>query len=307
MATNQTLIGPDPTLRVRTSSVDQPIWRRIYRRFGAHIGFSIALTLLVVGWSGHDIRQISAEEGLGYLLGVVSVACILTLLLYPLRKRIRLLKVLGPTRNWFRLHMTLGVSGPLAALYHCNFTLGSFNSRVALFSALLVASSGLIGRYLYSKIHQGLYGRKTDFKKLLAQINMTGPEGDRVASFVPELMKRLTAFDRGVMTPPQGILDSIKLPLRMMIVTRLKYWELIRFVQRSLRVQGTQSAVVAEHRKPLEKATKRFVSRHLRQVRRVAEFNAYERMFSLWHIVHLTFFVLLFISTAIHIWAVHAY
>ena len=253
------------------------------------------------------IGELSADAGLGYLLGIVSVTCMALLLLYPLRKRIRLLKVLGPVRNWFRFHMILGMAVALAALYHCNFTLGSFNSRVALFSALLVAGSGLIGRYLYTKIHHGLYGRKASLKELLAQINLTGPDGGHLASFVPELIQRLTAFDKSVMVPPKSVLDGIKLLLRMIFVTRVEYWKLTRFIRRRLTAEAAVSPRVAQGRLPLERATRLFISRHLRQVRKVAEFNAYERLFALWHVVHLPFFVLLITSAIVHIWAVHAY
>ena len=304
MAANPSL---ESALEIGTGLGAQSTWKRIYRRFGAHLGFGLAAVLLIIGWVGRETRELSAEAGLGYVLGIVSVSCMTLLLLYPIRKRLRFLRFLGPVRNWFRFHMILGVAGPLAALYHCNFTLGSFNSRVALFSALLVAGSGLIGRYLYAKIHHGLYGRKASLKELLGQINLTGPDGGHLASFVPELMQRLTTFDKSVMVPPKSVLDSVKLLARMIFITRLEYWTLTRFVRRRLIAEAAVSPRVAQHREPLERATKLFISRHLRQVRKVAEFNAYERLFALWHVVHLPFFVLLIISAVIHVWAVHAY
>jgi hypothetical protein len=45
----------------------------------------------------------------------------------------------------------------------------------------------------------------------------------------------------------------------------------------------------------------------LREVRRVAEFTAYQRLFALWHVVHRPFFVILMLSVAIHVFAVHYY
>ena len=78
-------------------------------------------------------------------MGVVSVACVLTLLMYPLRKRLRWLRFIGSTKIWFRTHQHMGVTTTVAALYHCSFQIGSLNSRLALTSLLLVAGSGLIG------------------------------------------------------------------------------------------------------------------------------------------------------------------
>lgn len=308
MAVSSTHIARSSRTKSRTHTrADESRWRGVYSRFGARIGFTLAALALLVGWLGRDAHALSAERGLGYALGIVAVSCMLVLLLYPLRKRWRVLRLLGPTKNWFRLHMILGIIGPMAALYHCNFSLGSLNSRVALFSALTVAASGIVGRYLYVKIHHGLYGRRANLKELLAAVKLTPPQGARVASFIPELMRRIAAFDRQVLVPPKGIFDSMKLPIALAIRTRWQYFELMRFTRRRLIVEAVYSPVVAQHSDRLEAATRRYVAAHLRHVRRVAEFNAYERLFSLWHAVHLPFFFLLVATAVIHVIAVHAY
>jgi len=290
-----------------TESAAKLLWQRIYKRWGAVIGLGLAAAAVVIGWIGRDTRSLSAEAGLGYLLGILAVACILILLVYPLRKRVRLLRFLGPTKNWFRTHMILGILGPLLALYHCNFQLGSFNSKVALFSALIVAGSGIVGRFLYTKIHHGLYGRKANLRELLAEVKLTGPEGGQAATYLPELMKRIKAFDHEVLKPPTGTLDSLALPVRLAIQTRLKYHELMWLARRRLIAERIRSPLIAKHQKQLERATRRYVSNHLRHVRRVAEFSAYERLFALWHKVHLPFFFMLVVTAVIHVIVVHFY
>lgn len=285
----------------------RPLWQRLYKRFGALIGLSLAGAAVYVGWAGRDTRSLSADAGLGYALGILAVACILILLVYPLRKRIRLLRFLGSTKDWFRTHMIFGILGPLLALYHCNFQLGSLNSRIALFSALIIAGSGVIGRFLYTKIHKGLYGRKTNLQELLAKVKLTPPEGGQAATYLPELMRRISAFDHDVLKPPTGTLDSFVLPVRLLIQTRRKYHELVWLTRRRLIAERIRSPLVAEHQKQLEKATRRFIATHLRHVRRVAEFAAYERLFALWHKIHLPFFFLLVVSTLIHVIVVHFY
>ena len=119
----------------------------------------------------------------------------LLLLLYSARKHVRWLKFLGPTVAWFRYHMILGVLGPLCILYHSNFGLGATNSNVALFSMLTVAGSGLIGRYIYARIHHGLYGSKLSLGEL-----KTGADGLRAHSgafgFLPQLVTRLVLSEQ---------------------------------------------------------------------------------------------------------------
>jgi hypothetical protein len=41
--------------------------------------------------------------------------------------------------------------------------------------------------------------------------------------------------------------------------------------------------------------------------RRVARFSLYERLFALWHLWHTPLFVMLLITVAVHIIAVHLY
>ena len=283
------------------------LWRRAYERFGAHIGFSSAGLLLFVGWLHRDARSWSGDDAFGYSLGIVALSCMLLLLVYPLRKRLRFLTFLGATKHWFRTHMILGTLGPVLALYHCNFTIGSINGRIALVSALLVTGSGFIGRYIYSKIHVGLYGRRANLKELLARVETAAPVAARIAQFVPELTRRLVEFDRHVLVPPTGLFASIALPFRLALITPLQYWRLMRFTRRKLFIEGILSARLERNGARLEEITRRYIRDHLRHVRRVAEFTAYQRLFALWHTVHRPFFVLLLISVAVHVFAVHYY
>ena len=282
-------------------------WRAIFRGNLATVGFASAAFFLTLGWFLRDYNLLSAEYGVGYMFGIVSVLCMLILLLYPLRKKFRILKFIGPLPKWFRNHMVLGVSAPIAALYHCNFHLGSLNSRIALFSALTVAGSGLIGRFIYSKIHRGLYGRKTSLKELLARVKVTSPGVGTLGNFVPELNRRMTRFDKDVLIPPVSLFECFRLPFVLFVRTQLHYRKLMRFSKISLNFQAQQSHEVAKHRKQLEVAVRNHIRTHLYQVRRVAEFTAYDRLFSLWHKLHFPFFIVLLVTVIVHVAVVHFY
>jgi hypothetical protein len=49
------------------------------------------------------------------------------------------------------------------------------------------------------------------------------------------------------------------------------------------------------------------VSSRLHAARRVAEFEACERLFAAWHILHLPLFVMLLVVGVVHVVAVHVY
>lgn len=271
------------------------------------LGLTLIVTTVAIGINGRETRRLFPDEGLGYALGIVGSLLILTLLLYPLRKRYRVLKFLGSVKNWFKTHMTLGVVGPLAILYHSNFSLGSLNSTVALFAMLLVASSGLIGRFLYTKIHHGLFGRKKQLKELVQQVQLSLESPQSATRFVPNLVDRLNEYEEQVTKLPKGFFASMALPFRLSIRTRLGYFQLARFIKRSLKDQAKRSPAVAQHQRRMRKACKKHVRIYMRRVRSVAAFSAYDRLFALWHKVHLPFFIILLITAIIHVIAVHWY
>ena len=144
---------------VRTRPASGKGWRTT-------VFYLLILLIVYIGWQYRGNVYITPEEGPGYALGIIGGSMMLLLLMYPLRKHLRWARSLGPVRHWFRTHMLMGILGPICILYHCNFQLGSTNGNIALFSMLLVAGSGLVGRYFYTKIHYGLYGKKADLAHL---------------------------------------------------------------------------------------------------------------------------------------------
>ena len=110
------------------------------------------------------------KDGAGYWIGIAGGTILLLQLAYPLRKRARFMRRMGSAPLWFRAHMIMGIIGPLLILYHSNYSLGAPNSNVALTAMLGVAASGIIGRYFYGKVHNGLYGAHSNLQDLLEQV-----------------------------------------------------------------------------------------------------------------------------------------
>lgn len=127
----------------------------------------IAILLLVLWGARTDVYSVDSD--LAYWLGVAGGSAMLLLLLYPLRKRIAERLPLGKLRHWFAGHMVLGIAGPLLILMHCKLSLGSLNAKVAFWSMVVVASSGIAGRFLYAQLHRGLFGRMRSAAELRAE------------------------------------------------------------------------------------------------------------------------------------------
>ena len=269
--------------------------------------YALLTLAVVVGFMIREYDLITPEEGVGYWLGIIGGSAMLLLLLYPLRKRIRLLHRLGATRHWFRMHMWLGLIGPLLILYHCNFELGSFNSKVALYCMLLVAGSGIIGRHFYAAIHKGLYGRKTSLRELQKELATSMEKSHGLANLMPQLVDRLDKMSDEL----QGCAVVQTLGVRRSLRWTFTYFftrvSLQLTARRELRAAAQTSDIVAQNYRRIYRTTSRYIADYTRLMGRVAQFSFYERLFALWHILHLPFFLMMVLSALVHVLAVHMY
>jgi hypothetical protein len=217
----------------------------------------------------------------------------LLLLFYPLRKHSRFMRHFGPIKYWFKAHMLFGVLGPLCILFHSGFQLGSLNSNTALFCMLLVASSGLVGRYFYTRIHHGLYGRKATLEELQQHSALLKQSLTERLEETPALLDRVTAFEARVSTRPSSVLASFLTLLLLGLRTWFTYLSII--------------IVPMTSRGPANRQLVRHIGAHLASIRKVAEFHFYERLFAIWHVLHFPLFLMLIVSGVIHVIAVHMY
>lgn len=270
-------------------------------------GYALLATAIVAGWYLKDVNPVNPGEGLGYWLGIFGASLMIALLLYPLRKRVRFMHRLGATRHWFRMHMIFGLVGPLAIIYHCNFTLGSFNSKVAFYCMLLVAGSGIVGRHFYARIHRGLYGRKTSLRELQSDLASSVEQSHGLARIMPGLVARLDRLSLELqgdsVRQTVGISRSIRWTFTHLIVRLSLLWT----AHRELRAAAARSETIAKNRKRLYSAASRYVRDYTVLAGKVAQFSFYERLFGLWHVLHLPIFLMMILSALVHVLAVHMY
>jgi hypothetical protein len=298
-----------PALDVRTTAAvtARPTDRRTWRLTPAGVAFLVLGALLFAGWHSQTERYITPQRGLGYALGIAGGSMMLLLFIYSARKHFHWLAFLGPTVSWFRFHMLLGVAGPLCILYHANFHLGATNSNVALISMLTVAGSGIVGRYIYSRIHHGLYGSKATLGELrTGSDNLHSVSGS--VAFVPELVERLESAERRMLAAGSRMpLLGLAKPFAVAALTINSRWSLRRYVNRALRAAARDSPVIAGQRRRLRRTALAYVNRRLAATRRLADFQAFERLFSLWHALHIPLIVMLLGAGIVHVIVVHLY
>ena len=273
------------------------------QRLGTVLFYISVTVVLFVGWRQRGEEHLIAESGLGYALGIVGAVMMLLLLLYPLRKKFKPMRPWGRVAYWFRIHMLLGVLGPVLIVFHANFKLGSLNSNVALLAMLLVVASGLVGRFFYAKIHHGLYGRKATLQELRGDAAALADAYNTDLSDAPDILERLKTFETMALSTHRGLLAGAWFLTTLGLRARWTRYRLSRAVTHAAR----QDQRDARARKGQIRAAHRYIRLYLTSVRKAAEFSFYERLFGLWHILHLPLFILLVLAAIAHVVAVHLY
>jgi len=283
---------PETGRRKRLALIN--LYRPRLRGFLVMLAYLLVLFIVYLGWNNRLSQPLTAESGLGYALGIVGGSMMLLLLLYPLRKHLRAMRRLGPVRLWFRAHMVFGVLGPVCILFPSGFQLGSLNSNVALFCMLTVASSGLVGRYFYTKIHHGLYGRKATLDELIRHSALLQGSLQATLAAYPAAAREIEAFEQQSRQHPGSFGASLLRLVSLGSRTWFLYLSLWLHVPRSLSSRDLRLML-------------RHVGARLESIRRIAEFQFYERLFSIWHLLHFPLFLMLIVSGIVHVIAVHMY
>ncbi|MGM9490159.1 hypothetical protein [Ideonella sp. YS5] len=272
----------------------------------APIAFApLALAVLALGsaWAVGQVLGLDAASRAGYWLGVAGGTALLALFAYPLRKRLRSLRTLGATRHWFVFHMLMGVLGPWLILVHCNFRVGSLNAAIALASMLVVAASGVVGRYLYRHVHQGLDGRHAELAELRRRLHATHERLATSLALAPQVRDRLFAFEAAALaTPAAGPVRLLRDSRRAARTARREVHQLIESALRD-----APATFDARRRKEIRANWQRHAEHHVEQTLRVVQLRAWERLFAGWHVLHLPFVYVMVACAVVHVIAVHAY
>jgi hypothetical protein len=268
------------------------------------------VVLLVIGYFAVSSRKYyDPGDNVGYNLGLAGGVMLLSLLLYPLRKRVNALRMFGLLPGWFKWHMVLGILAPVIILFHATFHIESINAGVALVCMLLVSGSGTFGRFFYTKIHHGLYGRQATVNEMRSQLESSG-DVKSTFGFAPEIEKKLEDFrvqsELNAEAGKLGLIKFIVIGIQAERLARSLGKELHSIMYKQAREQNFSQAQLKSMEEKFPGYTN-LISSYLGAVRDASQFYTYERLFSYWHIFHIPLVYMMVFSGFYHVYAVHAY
>ena len=292
------------TLTSTTIAPSRPLLLERVRRLA--LGTLAAATLVALLLAGSEVRQgglYKSGTGFGYSLGLAGGLLLLGLLLYPMRKRFRFMYEWGALKHWFWFHMAGGILGPVLVLFHSTFRVGSFNAAVALCCMLLVAASGLAGRFIYRKIHHGLYGSHATLKELEQALAEECKALEPVLCRMPLVKLEVERFVALVSHCPvnrgERALHFLTLGAKRLLAARRVRRELAAYAAAGVDSLVASTANLCNLLQTIDTT--------LQAAQRRAQFSTYERLFSLWHVIHIPFLCMLVITALLHVVAVHIY
>lgn len=269
--------------------------------------YVLLAALVAAAWLISRLQLFKASDDTSYWIAVTGGSMMLVLFTYPLRKYLRFMQGLGKVKWWFWLHLFLGIAGPWLILVHSTFRIGSLNAGVALVSMCIVVVSGVIGRFIYVRVHRGLDGERTSLGELRERAGLVEKDARSRLHFAPIVEAHLAAFEEHELQAEPGWATYLRqvawLPVQRWIACRRCTAEArLRLQQLAIGLKWSEQDL---HQR--ERRARKLIERYLDAVVRVAQYTAYERVFALWHLAHLPFVYLLVISAVVHVIAVHAY
>lgn len=223
---------------------------------------------------------------LGILYGIAGSSLMVVMLVYSVRKRVRFLRKLGSLRHWLDFHIVCGIFGPLFILLHSSFKVGGLVA-VSFWSMVVVAASGVLGRFLYLQIPRRRSGDELSLGDAEREIEALGSTLRERFGVSEETLSRLDAV--AARHAPAGA----SLPV---LLLRLPFdgWRLRADLARAAPSKGDlpPAATRALHRIARQRAGLR---------RRILLWSRLQELFHYWHVLHKPFALLMYLFMTVHI------
>jgi hypothetical protein len=222
---------------------------------------------------------------LGHLLGIVGSTLMVLMLAYSLRKRLGALRGLGLTSRWLDVHMLFGVVGPLLVVLHSSFKVQGLVA-LSFWSMIIVAASGLFGRYLYLQIPRTRAGEEMNLAALERVDAELGERLRREFRLSDETVARLEALATG--PPVEGGL--VRTLLRILTDDLSRGRRLRAFARECQEIPGS-----------VRREFEGVLRAKAESKRRMILWSRLHDLFHYWHVAHKPFAVIMYVFMLLHI------
>lgn len=240
----------------------------------------------------HPLRPYFKSSGfVGQSLGLLALALFLFIWLYPIRKKVRWLAHTGALARWLDFHIAAGLLAPLIAATHASWR---FTGLIGLAYAamLVVVLSGVIGRYLYSRIPRRRNGVEMTRDEIGGERRRLLGELSEATDLTPGEIEDILAV-----RPASERASAFRAVARMVADDRGRR-RAVRALVRRIAKQGRGAGSVDS--RTLRRVA-RLARREMALNQQLRMLDALQRVFRLWHAAHRPVAITVLLAVVIHV------
>jgi hypothetical protein len=229
---------------------------------------------------------------IGQSAGIIALLIFLFLWLYPLRKKWKALAFTGSIGKWLDLHVAAALALPfllaIHSAWHSDGLIG-----LGLAAMMVVIASGIVGRYLYTRIPRAKNGVELTRDEVAVQRRQlverlsetTGLDEDAIESAL-DLEPDVTRHE----SPPRVLWH--------LVTNDLTRWRRTRLLRQ-------RWSALAPDSHPLSRSALReavtITDREISMAQQTRMLDATQRVFRYWHVAHRPFAITALVAVTIHV------
>lgn len=292
--------GPQPPTAKPKARSDKSL-APVYLAIGTLLAGTVAGAGYYFAPAGDQVRSplhpwLRPSGYVGQSAGILSLLIFMFLWLYPLRKKYRWLAWTGVMSKWLDVHVAVALVLPFLAAIHAAWR---FDGVIGLgyWSMIVVALSGIAGRYLYVHIPRSASGLELSAEEIAAERR--------------ELMAGVAATSGLPVAQVESVLRSDPTPyagsgLIRAIVHMIRDDLARRRAARALRrICANRPGGQQLDRRALREVV-RLASREMALTQQARMLEATRNIFRFWHVVHRPFALTALVAVLVHVGVVVA-
>jgi len=233
--------------------------------------------------------SLKPNRGIWHPIAWTGSAFFCLMMLYSVRKHFKFMYGLGSLRHWLNVHMWLGIVATVFVTTHTTYKVGGLVS-ISFWSMILVASSGVLGRYIYLQIPRGISGnelKQDEVEEIMAEIT------DELEKFVGSDPKILT-YSKLIAGPANASETGVLKAIFTMIANDYTNFQKMSFIKKQMKKNSD-----------IPPATRKRLMKLIREQGGLVRSNNFltvsHRLLHYWHVFHKPFAVIMFIIMFLHI------
>lgn len=236
-----------------------------------------------------DYRTLRPAGFQGHGFGILGSAMMLFMLLYSVRKRTRFFGEWGALSRWLDIHIYFGVMGPLFIILHTSFKVQGLIA-VSFWSMVAVATSGILGRYLYLQIPRNRSGDELNLQQIMALDESFSRDLQETLNLDEEKIYRLEELVRSHVEKDR---TTFALLTGLILRDLLRPFQLYR-----LKKVLSKELFITE---PYLHRVVQLAWRKMNLQRRIALLNQIQQLFHYWHVFHKPFAIIMYLILFVHV------